>query len=414
MTKTLHRLTTTTVKNEKRPGLHADGGGLYLRVAPGGSKQWIFRYVHKHETAPGKWRTRDLGLGPAHTLTLAEAREYAREQRKLRLHQVDPIAHKREQQSAALVAAAGMKTFRECAEGFMIDNEASWTSAKHREQWRSSLAKFVYPAFGSLSVSAIDTPLVLKVIKPLWQRAPETASRVRGRIEAVLGWASVHHYRTGDNPARWSQHLEHALPAVTKGAHHAALPYAEIAAFMSKLREDTSVAARCVEFIALTAVRLGEARDATWDEIDLEARTWTIPAKRMKGGKEHKVPLSAAAMAVLEAMRAVRQSDYVFPGFRQGQPVGHNLWRVVKPLAGAEITVHGLRSTFRDWAAERTSYPREIAEAALAHAVPSQVEAAYRRTDFFDRRRRLMDAWADFCAKPAATGKVLTFRGQQV
>jgi integrase len=410
MARTLNRLSVFKVKTAKRPGMYADGGGLYLRVAEGGSKQWIYRYVTKG-------RPRDMGIGPVHVLTLAEARERARKASKLRLDGIDPIAHKYAQRAAGVVAAASAMTFKQCAEGFIRDNERKWDNAKHRQQWRNSLVRYVYPVLGNLPVASIDTPLVLKVVKPLWERVPETASRVRGRIENVLGWATVHHYRSGDNPARWSQHLEHALPArseVAKIEHYAALPYAQVAGFMAKLRQDISVSARCLQFITLTAARLGEAINATWDEIDLKACTWTIPAERMKGDKEHKVPLSDAAVAVLEAMLAVRVSDYVFPGYKHGRPVhGNPIGLLAKRVAGADITVHGLRSTFRDWAAERTSFPREVAEMALAHAIPSAVEAAYRRGDLFEKRRRLMGAWAEYCGKPQnGSGAVVPIRGK--
>ena len=266
-----------------------------------------------------------------------------------------------------------------------------------------------FPVLGNLPVVAIDTPLVLKVVKPLWQRVPETASRVRGRIENILGWATVHHYRSGDNPARWQGHLKHALPTVVKGDHHAALPYAEVPAFLAKLRQQTSVPAKCLEFVILTAARLGEALGATWDEVDLDNRVWTVPASRMKVGKEHKVPLSAAAIAVLRELHAIRQSDYIFPGAHPGKAVGKNMpLRLLNEITGKGATVHGFRSSFRDWAAERTAFPREVAEMALAHAIPSAVEAAYRRGDLFDKRRKLMDAWAAYCAKVETdAGKVV-------
>jgi integrase len=262
---------------------------------------------------------------------------------------------------------------------------------------------------GNLPVAAIDTPLVLKVVKPLWERVPETASRVRGRIENVLGWATVHHYRSGDNPARWSQHLEHALPTrseVAKVEHHAALPYVEVPTFMAKLRQKTSVSAACLQFIALTAARRSEATEATWDEIDLDARTWTIPGSRMKAGKGHKVPLSTAAIAVLRTMAEIRQSNYVFPSHVPGRPVhGASVTGIAKRVAGADITLHGFRSSFRDWAAECTNFPREVAEMALAHTISSAVEAAYRRGDLLEKRRRLMDAWGDYCTN--TRGKVV-------
>jgi integrase len=350
-----------------------------------------------------------MGIGPVHVLTLAEARERAREASKLRLDGIDPIAAKHAQRAAAVVAAASAMTFRQCAEGFIRDNETSWSNAKHRLEWERSLAKYAFPVLGNLPVAAIDTPLVLKVIKPLWQRVPETASRVRGRIENILGWATVHHYRSGDNPARWQGHLEHALPTVVKGDHHAAMPYAEVPAFLAKLRQDTSVPAKCLEFVILTAARLGEALGATWDEIDLDNRAWTVPASRMKAGEEHKVPLSAAAIAVLQELLAIRQSDYVFPGAHPGKAIGKNMpLRLLNQITGTVATVHGFRSSFRDWAAERTAFAREVAEMALAHAIPDAVEAAYRRGDLFDKRRKLMDAWAAYCAKVETdAGKVV-------
>jgi len=407
VTRTLNRLSALKVARAKQPGMYADGGGLYLRVAEGGSKQWVFRY------AAGT-RDRDMGLGPVHTLTLPEAREKAREARLLRLDGIDPIEAKRARIAALRAADARAMTFKQCAEGFIKDNEASWTSARHRQEWVGSLVRLVYPTLGSLPVAAIDTPLVLKVLKPIWEKTPETASRVRGRIENVLGWATVHHYRVGDNPARWGGLLEHALPArskIAKVEHHAALPYAEIGAFVAKLRGDSGVAAACLQFITLTAARLDEARSSTWDEIDLANRIWVVPARRMKADKEHRVPLSDGTIAILEQMQVIRQSDYVFPGRLKGRPIGDNtIWRLAKEAAGSDITIHGLRSSFRDWAAERTSFPREVAEMALAHAIPDAVEAAYRRGDLFEKRRRLMDAWATYCSRPAATGKVLPIR----
>jgi len=276
--------------------MYADGGSLYLRVAPGGSKQWIFRY-----TAPSG-RVRDMSLGAVHTFSLAEARERAADARKLRADGIEPINHKRARLAALRAADAKAMTFEQCARGFIKDNEAEWTSPKHRQEWEITLRKYVFPLLGSLPVEAIDTPLVLKVIKPMWERIPTTASRVVGRIHAVIGWATVHHYRHGDNPARWQGHLEHALPALSKVAkvkHHAALPYAQVGAFVAKLRKDSSVGARCLEFITLTAARLGEAINAEWDEIDLANRVWVVPSSRMKADREHRVPLSDAALAVL-------------------------------------------------------------------------------------------------------------------
>jgi integrase len=403
----LHRLTALKVARTKEPGMYADGGSLYMRVAPGGSKQWTFRYIRGG-------RLHDMGIGPTHTISLAEARERATEARKLLIDGIDPLAAKRTRLAALRAADAKAMTFADCVKGFIKDNEASWTNPKHRREWETSLIKYAFPVLGSLPVAAIDTPLVLRVLKPIWSTIPESASRIRGRIENVLGWATVHHYRTGDNPARWNGLLEHALPAVVKGDHHTALPYPDVPAFMAKLQQQTSVPAKCLEFIVLTAARLGEAQKATWDEIDLDNRVWVIPGVRMKSGKEHRVPLSPAALAVLKAMHVVRLSDYVFPGAHHGKPIGKNMpLRLLNEITGNGATVHGLRSSFRDWVAERSSFPREVAEMALAHAIPNAVEAAYRRGDLFEKRRRLMDAWAEYCAKPATSAKVVTIGRRQ-
>jgi integrase len=398
MARALNRLTSLKVARAKKPGMYADGGSLYLRIAPGGSRQWIFRYVQHG-------RLRDMSLGPAHTLTLAEARERATDARKLRLDGIDPIEHRRARKAALRAADARTRTFRECCTDYLRTNDASWTSARHRAQWRATLAQ-LYPVLGNLPVQAIDTPLVLRAIKPIWEKTPVTASRLRGRLEAVLGWATVHQYRFGDNPAKWDGLLEHALPAPGKVEHHSALPYAGIPEFMAKVRADASITARALEFIVLTAARSGEAVEARWDEIDLDARLWIVPASRMKAGREHRVPLSDAPLAVLEAMRTIKQSAYVFPGANAGQPVrGGTVWWLANQLAG--VSVHGLRSSFRDWASERTNFQREVCEMALAHAISSAVEKAYRRGDLFEKRRKLMDAWAEFCAKPGA-GKVVS------
>jgi integrase len=400
MARALNRLSALRVARAKEPGMYADGGSLYLRIAPGGSRQWIFRYVTNG-------RLRDMSIGPAHTLTLAEARERATEARKLRLDGIDPIENKRARMAALRAADARTITFGECCESYLKGHDASWTNARHRAQWRSTLEQ-LYPVLGALPVQAIDTPLVLRAIKPIWEKTPVTASRLRGRLQAVLGWATVHHYRSGDNPAKWGGLLEHALPApgkVAKVEHHSALPYADIPEFMAKVRADTGVEARALEFICLTAARSGEAVGARWDEIDLANRVWVVPAARMKMCKEHRVPLSDAALAVLKAMKAIRRSPYVFPR-ASAQPVrGATVWRHANRLAGT--SVHGLRASFRDWASERTSFQREVCEMALAHAIPDAVEKAYRRGDLFEKRRKLMAAWAEFCGKPQSGGKVV-------
>jgi integrase len=390
-------------------GWHCDGRGLYLQVTAGTNgfcRSWVFRY-----TAGG--RERYMGLGPLADVTLAMAREKALEARRLRLEGVDPIDARRAAKAQKQVEAAKSKTFQECAEEFMRDNAREWTNGKHALEWRSTLARYAYPVIGSLPVATIDTPLVLKIVKPLWERVPTTAKRLLGRIENVLGWATVHHYRHGDNPAAWSGLIEHALPAVEKGAHHAALPFVELPSFMTKLRQDCSVGSAALQFIVLTAVRMGEAINATWDEVNLAERVWTVPAARMKGGREHRVPLSDAAVAILESMSAIKHSQYVFPGTKyRDRAIGENtVWRLAKDIAGDEtVTVHGFRSAFRDWAAERTNFPREVAEMALAHAIPSAVEAAYRRGDLFVKRAKLMDAWGEYCGKPPIYPTVIPLR----
>ena len=402
MTRTLNRLSTMKVQKAKRPGMYCDGGGLYLRVAEGGSKQWVYRFVTNG-------RPRDMGLGGFHVLTLAEARERAREASKLRLDGIDPIAHKHAQRTAGIAAAASAMTFRDCFEKCLASHEDGWKNAEHRRQWRTSIEQDVLPVIGDLAVDDIGTPHIIKVLEPIWKAKPETASRIRGRIERVLAWATVRGFRSGDNPARWRGHLQEMFPAVGKIAkvnHHEAMPYVEVPGFMAKLRERDHLAARALEFTILTAARTGETLGARWDEIDLAADTWTVPAARMKAGKAHKVPLSKRAVELLRNLP--RRDELIF-----------EIGRVAMLLQLREVhgdkgpTVHGFRSSFRDWCSERTSYPPVVAEQALAHAVGNKVERAYNRTDLFEKRRKLMDSWSDFCAKPAAAGggKVLQLRG---
>jgi integrase len=404
MARTVNRLSALKVLRLQKRGLHADGAGLYLRVADGGSRNWIFRYA-RHG------RTHDMGLGSVHALSLADAREVAAAGRKLLAQGVDPIRHRDTERASQRVATAKAVTFKQCAEAFIASHEVGWSNPRHRQQWRNTLEQHVYPLLGSIPVSEIDVALVMRVIEPLWRTRTETASRVRGRIESILDWAKVSGYRLGENPARWRGHLDHLLPARSKVRavkHHAAVPYAEVATFMRALRRHEDVAVRAVEFLVLTAARLGEVLEATWAEVDLTGKVWIVPAARMKAGKEHRVPLANRALAIIEQMQSVQCSNYIFPGAREGRPwsSGTLLGRV-KQIGGVAATLHGFRSSFRDWAAERTNFPREVAELALAHAIPGAVEAAYRRGDLFEKRRKLMDAWAEFCAKPSASGSVV-------
>lgn len=377
------RLSAISVKNAK-PGLHADGGNLYLQVSDSGAKSWLFRYG---KTGRERW----MGLGPVHTISLAEARDDATRCRALLLKGIDPIDSRRADRAANEMARHAGTTFRDCAERLIASHESSWRNAKHRAQWRSTLVTYAYPVMGSVAVQAVDTGLVLKVLEPIWQTKSETASRVRGRIEAVLDWAKARGIRTGENPARWKGHLDHLLPArskIRKVRHHAALPYQQVGKFLQELRQRDGIAAKALEFVVLTASRTGEVLGMRWDEID--GKVWTVPAARMKSGREHRVPLSEQALALLESVD--HTDDLVFPGGR-GRPLSDMALAMIHRRMGYEITTHGFRSAFKDWASERTSFPNEVSEAALAHVVGDRVEAAYRRGDLFEKRRRLMDAW---------------------
>jgi integrase len=374
-----------------------------LRVNGDGARSWIFRYQ-------ANGRRRDMGLGSTDTFTLAEARERSLEARRLVARGIDPIDLRRAERSVAGLATAKAMTFAECADAYIAAHEAGWRNAKHKYQWRQTIGSYVNPVFGSLPVQVVDLGMVMKAIEPLWVVKTETASRLRGRIESVLDWATTRGYRQGENPARWRGHLENLLPKpsrVRPVRHYAALPYPEMAAFLAALRPQEGASARALEFAILTAARTGEVIGARWDEINMADHLWTIPAVRMKAGKEHRVPLSDAAMAIANAMAAMSQSDFVFPGGRVGRPLSNMaLAMVLRRVGHRDLTVHGFRSTFRDWCAERTSFPAEVAEMALAHTVSDKVEAAYRRGDLFQKRRQLAEAWAMFCSTSQATGVV--------
>jgi integrase len=406
MGRKVDRLTAVKVKTLKAPGMHADGGGLYLRISESGTKSWIFRF-----TVDGKLR--DMGLGGVNAVKLAAARERATECRELRAKGVDPISHNRASVAAQRATDAKSLTFRECAARYIGSHEAAW-GRKHSGVWAGTMRDHAYPILGDLPVRMIETAHVMQVLSPLWKIKTVTAGRLRGRIEAVLDWAKVSGFRDGENPARWRGHLNHLLPAVAKVApieHHPALPYAQVGAFMARLRENTSMGAQALEFVTLTAARLGEVLGATWNEIDFEARTWTVPAERMKSGREHRVPLSKPSLALLRDLSEIRRGQTIFYGMRDGPVAGVTVLHLAKQVAGAPITVHGLRSTFRDWAAEQANFPREVAEMALAHAVGDAVERAYARTDLFERRRKLMESWGAFCGRPSdGGGKVVPLR----
>jgi integrase len=408
------KLSAVEVTKAQGPAVLHDGGGLYLRVSAAGAKSWVFRFQ-----LDGK--RRDMGLGPYPDISLAEARAKATAHRKQRHEGVDPIEAKETERRAQRVSAAKGRTFREIAEEFITRNKAGWRNEKHRQQWHNTLATYVYPALGELPVSAIDAGLVVQVLDPIWVEKPETAGRVRGRIEAVLDAATVRGFRQGPNPAQWKGNLAHILPArarMRKVAHHAALPFDDVSEFVAALRGREGMAARALEFAILTAARTGEVLGVSWGEIDLTAKVWTVPADRMKANREHRVPLSDLALAVLEKVRPlVLMKDEkpdpgapVFPGPRRALPMSNmTMLMLLRRMKRDDLTAHGFRSTFSDWAAERTAYPREVVEMALAHTIENRVEAAYRRGDLFDKRRRLMMDWARFCEGSAA-GEVVQLR----
>jgi integrase len=400
MAQKIKRLSALAVDRASKPGLYADGAGLYLRVGRGGAKSWAFRFMLN-----GK--AREMGLGGLTKVKLADARKKAVDVRLLLSDGHDPLTHRQEEEArrvaAEKLAAARSMTFDKCTEAYIGAHEAGWKNEKHRQQWRNTLTTYVSPVFGSIPVQDVDIDLILKVIEPLWSVKTETARRLRGRVEVILDWAKVRGYRSGENPARWRGHLDHLLPARTKVRrvkHHAALPYSGVGAFMKDLRGMEATSAAALEFLILTVARTSEVIGARWLEINLKDRIWIVPAVRMKNGREHRVPLSPAAIAVLNRISGSKDG-YVFAGQSPGAPLSNMaLLMLLGRMNRGDITAHGFRSTFRDWAAERTNFASEVVEMALAHVVEDKTEAAYRRGDLFDKRRRLMNIWADYCAGP--------------
>jgi integrase len=388
--------------------MYADGAGLYLQVTGAGAKSWIYRFSLRG-------RAREMGLGSLTALSLSDARIKAGECRRLRQEGVDPIEARRANREQVALDAAKAITFKEAAASYIASHRAGWRNTKHAAQWESTLSTYAGPFLGRLSIQSVDTVLVQKVLDPIWKTKPETASRLRGRIEAILDWAKARGLRQGENPARWRGHLDHLLPArskVRRVRHHAALPYADLPAFIWELRSQEGVAARALEFTILTAARTGDTIGAACDEFSEPDKLWTVPAERMKAGKEHRVPLSARALRILREAESARTSgsDHVSPGGKAGKPLSNMaMTEVLRRMGRGNITVHGFRSTFRDWAAERTNFPSEVVEMALAHAVSDKVEAAYRRGDLFEKRRRLMTEWATYCNAPKADDRKAAF-----
>lgn len=393
MARMLHKLSDVTAKSDKlKAGRHSDGGGLYLNVSQAGSKSWLFMWARE-----GK--RREMGLGSYPVVTLAKARKRADDCRVAVEEGRDPIAEREKETEP---------TFGECADRLIASMESSWRNDKHRAQWKMTLTSYCQP-IRAKRVSDIGTDDILKVLSPIWQEKPETASRLRGRVERVLDFAKARGWRTGENPALWRGHLKNVLPVrqkLTRG-HHAAMPYADVRTFVQRLPVLEAMAARALEFLILTAARSGEALGAQWSEFDLDAGIWTVPADRMKAGKEHRVPLSKRALEIVTVLHEVRLSDYVFPGQKEGKPLsGMAMEMLLRRMKADEFTVHGFRSAFRDWAGDETHFSREVAEAALAHSVGNAVERAYRRADALEKRRQLMQAWADYCLVPMAENVV--------
>ncbi|MEM5277481.1 integrase arm-type DNA-binding domain-containing protein [Cupriavidus taiwanensis] len=403
MTKKVAGLNARRVQTETKPGYHCDGNGLYLQVSSTGTKSWIFRFK-----SPITEKTREMGLGSTTTLSLALARERATLQRRILLDGLDPIDTRKASRLERKTAAARLLTFEQAATQCIAAKRHEWTNAKHADQWTSTLKTYAYPVVGALAISAIDTAAVMQVLEPIWVSKAETASRLRQRIEAVWDWSKARGYVDGENPARLRGHLDKLLPKTAKVKrvqHHPALPYGDINAFTQLLQMEKGVSPLALEFLILTAARTGEVIGARWGEIDLHAKVWTVPADRMKGKREHRVPLSTRATEILTALKGQaepRPEMFVFPGWKSGTSLSNGaMLALLKKIERADITPHGFRSTFRDWASERTAFPNETVEQALAHTVKNQVEAAYRRGDQLEKRRKLMDAWAQYvAAKP--------------
>lgn len=404
MARSLQRLSALTVDRAKAPGYLHDGGGLYLQVTSAGRKSWIFRY-----SLAG--RRPEMGLGPYPEISLAAARTAAAGARSLVKAGKDPIRERDAEIERQRLERARGVTWGEALPQFLAAHEGTWRNAKHRQQWRNTLDTYASPILGRLKMSAIDTAEVTKVLDPIWHTLPETASRVRGRIERVWDWAKVKGYCAGENPARWRGHLDKVYPApgkVRKVKHHAAVAIDALPATYGRLTQSDGMAALALRFVILTAARAGEVTGAKWPEIDLEGKIWTVPPERMKARREHRVPLSSEAVAILTQQRECMHGDYVFPGWRDGRPLSiASLTKALKTAGRGSATVHGFRSTFKDWASERTETPNEVTEMALAHVIEDKVEAAYRRGELMTKRALLMGRWATFATSGRATATSL-------
>lgn len=385
------------------PGKYGDGGGLWLVVYPTGARNWSLRYMLAG-------RSREMGLGAYAEVSLAEARERAAELRKVLRSGVDPIEQREAEEKRKTLEAARTLTFVQCAARYIRAHRHGWKNRKHARQWCSTLRTYARPRIGTMAVREIGTEDVLAVLGPIWARKTETAKRVQGRIENILDWATAREYRTGDNPARWRGHLNKILPRPTRVKHvrhHPAMPYPDLPAFMERLRAQEGIAAKALEFTILTAARTGEVIGARWGEFDLDAAVWNVPPERMKARRPHRVPITGDALAIIAKLPRLEGTEYVFAGMRHGKHIANMaMIQTMRRMDLGHFVPHGFRSSFRDWCAEQTSFPREVAEAALAHVIINKAEAAYQRGDLFEKRRRLMDAWADYLRPPAGENVV--------
>lgn len=390
----IHKLSALKVQKLNQPGYYGDGAGLWLQVTKSGGRSWVFRFRFCS-------KNREMGLGPLHTVSLAQARDKALLCRQILLDGKDPIEERKYQQLQTYSASAQKKTFIECAQSYIAAHQSGWKNPKHAKQWTSTLQTYAFPVIGDLPVELVDTSLLLQVLEPIWHTKTETATRIRNRIELVLDWAAAHNYRSGENPARWKGHMDKLLPArskLQKVEHFSALDYRDAPQFMKQLQKREGISARAVEFTILTVARSGEVRGALWHEINFEERLWIIPAQRMKMNKEHRVPLSVQTLELLNQLPRLANCDLIFPGAKLGKSLSDmSLTAVLKRMGYGHITMHGFRSTFRDWAGEVTHYPREVIEHALAHKLADEVEAAYQRGDLLDKRRALMMDWSSYC-----------------
>jgi len=393
-----NKLNAKQVANLTEVGKYSDGDGLYLLITKHNSKSWLFRYQMN-----GK--RREMGLGGYPKTTLAAARTKARDAQEQIGAGIDPLTAKQASKAAQRAAQVKQKTFKQCANDYIALNEASWRNPKHRQQWHNTLKTYAFPIIGDLNVADIETAHITDILEPIWQSKTETATRLRGRLQRVLDYAKAKGLRDRENPARWDGHLKMMLPAPTKlknVQHHAAMPYQDVPAFMETLGTNKSISSLALQFIILTACRSGEALGATWDEIDLRAKTWTIPAQRMKAGQEHAVPLSDWAIEILKALPKIDNNPHLFAGNRHQRPISAAaVTQTLSKPTHKKATVHGFRSSFRDWAGEQTNFPRNDVERCLAHTVGDKVEAAYYRSNILEKRRKIMDTWAGYCSKPA-------------